>query len=126
MKHYKHLILGLASFGIVVGCAATAQDIVTVAANDTRDIAVAEHQIILGYCEPRYKSAATPQDVATADKVCLPASKAYSTTKDSWEALLVVLQAARTGKATDEDVRVVAEKLATSLANLKQLAEVMQ
>lgn len=127
MKNYEYLAPFLVFAHVLTGCPSkAAQDAATVAANTTREIAYAEHQLILSYCVPKYKEAVESQDVKDADKVCLPAEVTYMATKSAWEALLIVLQSAKAGNATDAEVRTAAEKLASSLAQLKQIAETMR
>ncbi len=116
----------LVFFVILLGCQLSPQDAATIAANDIREIAVAERAIILKYCVPKYKEANTPQDVKEADKVCLPAQATYEATKTSWEALLVVLKASKTGSVSDAEVRTAVENLAQTLVKLKQISEAMQ
>jgi 3-hydroxyacyl-CoA dehydrogenase len=97
----------------------TPQDVAITTANSVHDVAITERDIIDGYCTPKYVAANTKVDLQAVDKVCVPARDAYYATRAAWEALVAVLQLAKSGKATDAEVEDAGRKLGLAFADLK-------
>ena len=81
---------------LLSGCGAPLAN-ATIAVNDTRAVLDVAHTTIEERCIPAYQAAKTPDDIAAADKVCLPAKKVYMTTRGAWMAAVAVVLAVRTG-----------------------------
>lgn len=80
----------------LTGCAGSLAN-ATIAVNDTRAVLDVAHATIDERCVPAYQAAKTLDDIAAADKVCLPARKVYLTTRATWMAAVAVVLAVRTG-----------------------------
>jgi len=122
MKKYLYLVLPLA----LMSCQMSAKDAATLAANETRDIAATEHKIILDYCVPRYKAASTPTEIKEVDKLCLPAEAAYVSTKAAWGQVLTLLNAAKSGTVSIQELNDAARGLGETLAKLQHISGEMQ
>ena len=108
-------------FVLLTGCSLTAQGKAIVAANAIHDIATTEAQAISVYCTPKYQAAKTQADLDAADKVCVPAEKSYYAVKAAWTALMTTIQASKAGLATDQQVELAAQALASVLADLEKV-----
>jgi len=78
------------------GCGAPLAN-ATIAVNDTRSFLTVAHESIDERCVPAYQAAKTPDDIAAADKVCLPARTVYLTTRAAWMSAGAVVLAVRSG-----------------------------
>ncbi|APR87762.1 hypothetical protein A7982_13111 [Minicystis rosea] len=124
--HSRGDALKLAALALPValsGCAMSLRDTAVVAANTIHDVAETENRIILDYCVPRYRAAATMEALAKVDAICLPAQKAYLSTKVLWQSFVATVQLAKLGKATDAEVMEAVGLLSQAYANLERLVK---
>lgn len=107
------------------GCAAGVENKAIVTANEVREVAQTENNIINGYCIPKYKGAVTKKQIDDIDKICLPARDSYYAVKSAWELLVVVLNEAKVGKFSEAEIQDAALKLINALVELRRIVEVM-
>ena len=116
-------IAALALPATLLGCSLSLRDSAIIAANAIHEVAETENRIILSYCVPRYRAAVTKEDLAKVDARCLPAQRAYLSTKILWQSFVATMHLAKLGKATEADVLEAAELLSRAYADLKKIAE---
>ncbi len=88
------------------------------AANVSRDIGLAAHDAIAGYCVPAYKAAADKAAIVVVDAKCLPAERAYRLYAAAHTTAVLVIQRAALGLATDQDALVAAVAIGRAGADL--------
>lgn len=83
---------------LLAGCAASALDRATVAANAAHDLEAASAEVLHVACTVPYGAAKTPADVAALDVYCLPAGRALAALR---AARLATALAITSGSADD-------------------------
>lgn len=116
MNKIRMTIALLALF--ISGCGAPLAN-ATIAVNDTRAVLAVAHESIDERCIPAYQAAKTTDDIAQADKVCLPARTVYLSTRAAWMAAVAVVLVVRSGGDPKLLEPIVARMVAavTALAN---------
>lgn len=95
-------------------------------ANDVREIASEEHDLINKFCTNKYLDAKSQKDIDKIDKVCLPAYQVYGDTKDAWISLIAVINAFKYDGTTQQQINEAAQKLVKLMTDLQKLVEPMK